>query len=316
MPIVNSNPKIGTAFGVLAGYIKMFDAKSRPSLFGTQVQYSDTDSLVGGFFAKTSWDEDNQRIIGGLMYGNVKNDYDDYLGTGVPLRSTGELRSGIFRYLNRIRGDWFIGGQAIYQNFFVGGATADDDLILDIVGVEPYKSGGAGAVVYRDTRDNENKPTSGSLLSINNMAYRDSLGGEEDFDVMRVDFRYYRTHGEGNVFTFRQLNHLTYDAPTIARASIQLRGYKMGEYSAEFMSSLEAEERFRIAERWTATVFGGVACLYGGDAGCSDGENRYSMYGVGLQYVLKPQQGMVINLEYADGEGDNYGTYLKFGYAY
>jgi hypothetical protein len=300
----------------MGGYIKQFDPKSRPSLFGVTAQYSDTDSLVGGFMARTSFDEDNQRVIAGLVYGNIKNDYDDYLGTGIPLRSTGELRSLIARYLNRMKGDWFIGGQVIYQNFFVSGATADDDLVLDILGVEPYESGGAGVVLYRDSRDNENKPTSGSLLSVNNMAYLESLGGESDFDVYRIDFRYYREHGNGNVFTMRQLNHLTYDAPTVARASIQLRGYKIGEYSAEYMSSIEAEERFELAERWTATVFAGVACLYGSDASCSDGANRYTTYGGGVQYVLKPQQGMVVNLEYAQGEGENYGVYLKFGYAY
>jgi len=35
-----------------------------------------------------------------------------------------------------------------------------------------------------------------------------------------------------------------------------------------------------------------------------------------LQYILKPIQGIVANLEYAQGKDGNYGVYLKMGYAY
>jgi hypothetical protein len=315
-PIFNSNPKLGTAFGAIGAYLHYFDAKSRPSIFGVTAQYSNTDSIVGGMQARTSFDEDHQRLIAGAVYGYVKNDYNDYLGTGVPLKSNGELRSVIARYLYRVKGDWFIGVQGIYQNVFVGGETAEDEQTLDILGVEPYKSGGAGLVVYRDSRDNENKPTAGWVLSINNMAYRESLGGENDFDVYRIDFRYYVEHGNGNVFAVRQLNHLTSDAPTVARASIQLRGYKIGEYNAEYMSSIEAEERLRLSDKWTATVFAGVACLYGGDDKCSDSDSRYPMAGAGVQFALKPKEGIVMNLEYAWGKDGNHGGYLKMGYTY
>lgn len=315
-PIFNSNPKLGTAFGGLGGYLYYFDEKSRPSIFAVTAQYSTTDSIVGGAQARTSFNEDGQRLIAGFVYGNVKNDYSDYLGTGVPLKSNGELRSAIARYLYRVTGDWFIGAQGIYQNVFVGGDTAFDDQVLDILGAEPYKSGGLGLVVYHDSRDNENKPTAGWLLSMSNMAYRESLGGENNFDVYRVDFRYYLEHGDGNVFAVRQLNHLTNDAPTVARASIQLRAYKIGQYNAQYMSSIEAEERLRLGEKWTATIFAGVACLYGDGEKCWDDKSLFPTLGGGIQYVLKPKEGIVMNLEYAWGKDGNYGLYLKMGYAY
>ena len=84
----------------------------------------------------------------------------------------------------------------------------------------------------------------------------------EVFDVLRpvsgVDFRHYIAHGEGNVFAFRQLNHLTDDAPTQNLAPVQLRGYKVGQYTGRYMSHVEAEERLRLRDRWTATVFAGI----------------------------------------------------------
>ena len=315
-PILNSNPKVGTAFGAIGGYIHNFDAKSRPSIFAVTAQYSNTDSIIAGAQARTSFDEDRQRLIAGVVYGYVKNDYDNYLGTGMPLKSNGELRSGIARYLYRVKGNWFVGAQGLYQNFAISGETAYDDVLLDTLGIAPYKSGGLGLVVQHDSRDNENTPTQGWYLNLNNMAYRESLGGEDDFDVVRVDFRYYLEHGQGNVFAVRQLNHFTQDAPTVSRASIQLRGYKVGEYNAEYMSSIEAEERYRLGEKWTATVFAGVACLYGDDDKCSDSDSLFPMGGVGVQYVLKPIQGIVMSLEYAWGKEGNYGGYLKMGYAY
>ena len=35
---------------------------------------------------------------------------------------------------------------------------------------------------------------------------------------------------------------------------------------------------------------------------CSDNENVFPMAGLGVQYILKPKEGIVVNLEYAEGE--------------
>ncbi|MGH8642863.1 MAG: BamA/TamA family outer membrane protein [Burkholderiales bacterium] len=315
-PVFSSNPKLGTSLGALAGYLHYFDQKSRPSIFAATGQYTSTESIVAGAFAKTSFDEDHQRLIAALVYGNIKNDYDDYLGTGVPLRNDATLKSFIVRYTYRVKGDWFIGAQGIYQNFAIAGDTAFDDQVLDVLGVKPFKSAGAGLVVQNDSRDSENMPTRGWLLNLNNIAFRESLGGDNDYDVYRAEVRYFIPHGNRNVFAIRQLNHLTSDAPAAARAPVQLRGYKVGQYTGEYMSAIEAEERYRFAEKWTATVFVGVACLYGDGKKCSDGANLYAAAGAGAQYILKPKEGIVLNLEYAAGEDGNYGFYLKLGYGF
>jgi outer membrane protein assembly factor BamA len=316
LPLLQSNPKLGTSAGVLGGYMHQFDAKSRPSIFALQGQYSDTDSIIGGGFARTSFDEDRQRLIAGLVYGYVKNDYEDYLGTGVPLKSNVDLRSFISRYLYRLRGNWFAGVQATYQNYAIEGETEFDNEVIDILGVRPYKSGGVGLVAYYDSRDNENMPSRGWVANLSNIAYREAIAGEEDFNVYRADIRYFLPHGDRNVLAIRQLNHLTDEAPTQTKATVTLRGYKPGQYNGDYMSSIEVEERWRIAQKWTATLFAGVACTYGGEQSCSDSENLYTAWGVGLQFILKPIQGIVANLEYAQGKDGNYGVYLKMGYAY
>ena len=315
-PVFSSNPKLGTSFGAIAGYLHYFDEQSRPSIFGVQGQYSNTGSIIGGAFARTSFDEDRQRGIAGVVYGNVKNDYDNYLGTGVPLKNDAEMKAFIARYTYRVHGDWFVGAQGIYQNFAVAGDTAFDDQVLDILGLKPFKSAGVGVVVQSDSRDSEFMPTRGWFVNLNNLAFRESLGGESDYDVYRVEFRYYMEHGQRNVLALRQMNVLTVDAPTAARAPVMLRGYKVGQFNGKNMSHIEAEERYRLAEKWTATLFVGVACLYGEGNNCSDSANVYPAGGVGIQYILKPKEGVVLNLEYAQGKSDNNGVYLKMGYAY
>ena len=315
-PVFQSNPKLGTSIGALGGYIHYFDEKSRPSIFAVMAQRSNTDSTIAGAQARTSFDEDRQRLLAGLMYGYVKNDYSDYLGTGVPLQSNGELRSLLARYTYRIKGNWFIGAQGIYQNMAVTGETQFDDDFLNLVGVRPYRSGGLGLVAQYDSRDNENSPTQGWLFNLNNIAYRESLGGDSNFDIARADIRYYWGHGKGNVLAVRQLNHFTSDAPAQVKAPVQLRGYKVGQYNGDYMSHIEVEERLRLGAKFTATVFAGIACTYGGGKNCSDGANQYPAAGAGVQYILKPKEGIVLNLEYAQGKADNYGVYLKMGYAY
>jgi len=315
-PVFTSNPKLGTTVGATGGYITRFDPESRPSIFAATAQYSNTGSIVAGAFARTSFDADHQRLNAGITYGNIKNDYDNYLGTGVPLKNDAGLKSFIARYLYRVYGDWFVGAQGIYQNFAISGDTAFDDLVLDILGIAPYKSGGLGLVAYHDSRDSDFKPTKGWVISVNNLAYRESLGGTQNFDVYRIDLRHYIPQGDGNVFAFRQLNHLTSDAPTQNLSPVQLRGYKVGQYTGEYMSQFESEARIKLAERWTATAFAGIACTYGRGKHCSESANLFPMAGGGVQYILKPQIGIVLNLEYAQGKTGSNGIILRTGYTF
>ena len=130
------------------------------------------------------------------------------------------------------------------------GATAEDDLALETLGVRGFESVGVGAVLMHDSRDNEDMPTTGWFLNLNNLAYREALGGAESFDAYRVDLRAFWKHGGGHVLAVRQYNWLTSDAPSAAQATVTLRGYKQGQYLSPYMSSFEVEERLS----YTATM--------------------------------------------------------------
>jgi hypothetical protein len=316
VPTFSLNPKLGAALGAMGAYLHYFDEKSRASMFGVAGQYTSTESVIASMFARASWDEDNQRLIALVAGGKIRNDYNDYLGTGVPLKTSDDLRALVGRYLHRVDGDWFLGVQGTYTNYQLLGDSAFDDQVLDVLGLHGFKSGGFGLSIYHDSRDNENSPQHGFLMNLNNIAYRDWIAGSENWDVYRLDLRCFFEHGAGHVLAVRQFNQLTASAPPSAFAPVQLRGYKMGQYLGEYMSSLEVEERFRWGERWTSTAFAGVAVLYGGTPTGADSGDLFPNVGVGVQYVLKKKEAMVVNLEAAFGKDDNFGVYIKFGYGF
>jgi hypothetical protein len=316
VPLVSSSPKLGTSGGVLAAYLKVFDPESRVSLFGVTYQYTTTESNVGGLFARASFGADHHRIVAVVGLGYINNDYDDYLGTGQPLKTNDDLRGVAGRYIYRVGGDWFVGGQGTAANYHVLGANPEDQLALETLGIKGFSSAAIGAVAMHDSRDNEDMPSAGWYLNANNLAYREALGGAASFDAYRADFKLFLRLGGGHVLAVREFNWLTDNAPADAQATVVLRGYKFGQYLAPYMSSLEAEERLSFGRRWGATLFGGVAGLYGENSVTPLNRQLYPVAGAGVHFVIKPEQHMLVNFEYAQGVEDNHGLYLKFGYAW
>jgi hypothetical protein len=316
IPTFSSNPKLGTSLGGMGAYVTKFDPESQVSILGLSAQYTNTDSATVAAIARTSFRADHHRISMVAIGGTVKNDYDDYLGTGMPLKSEDNIRSVLARYLYRFTGNWFVGGQFVLTDYHIVGQTALDDDVINTLGLTGFESGGIGFVALHDSRDVQDKPSHGWSLNFNNIAYRESVAGENNFDVYRLDYRGFWAHGDGNVIAVRQSNQWTVDAPPSAYAPVLLRGYTMGEYLGENMSSLEVEERYRLAARWTATLFAGVACLYGDGLTCSDSGNLYPSAGLGVQYLLRPQQGLVANLEFAQAKDGDNAVIFKMGYAW
>ncbi len=315
VPLLSANPKLDTAAGAMVAYVHKFDEKSRASMLGLQAKYSTSDSVVAGLFGRSSWAEDHHRLNAGLAFGNINNDYQNYQETGQEVNTQDRLRAMFARYLYRFKGDFFFGVQGAYTNYELVGKSQADDEILDNLGLVGYKSGGVGLSLLYDTRDNDFKPMNGGYMNANNISYREALGGKSNFDIYRLDLRYFLAHGKGSVLAFRQRNQWSVNAPPGAYSPVYLRGYTPGEFLAQNMSSVEVEERLYIAERWTSTFFAGFALLYGD--GSSALENTdFPSVGLGIQYILMPKQGMVANLEGAMGRDEDRGLYLKMGYAF
>jgi hypothetical protein len=316
VPIVSSDPKVGTALGGLAGYLHQFDAKSPVSTFGAIGNYSTTDSYTAGVFTKAFFRGDTHRVTAAVFAGKIRNDYEDFLGSGLPLQTTDDLRMTALRYLRRLSGSWFVGAQAIATNYTIIGESALADKILDLLGLTGFDSNGVGAVLLYDSRDHQESPSGGRTVELSNLAYRRSLGGDESFDAYAAKLRQYWSHGQGHVVALRAQGRWTNNAPKGGFSSLDLRAYVRGNYLAPSVTTLEVEERYRIAERWAVAGFAGTACLYDGLSDCQKSRNWYPALGGGIIFTVKPSAKMVLRLDYAVGKDDNSGLYLSFGHPF
>jgi len=293
VPIVSSAPKFGTSIGAMGAYLHQFDDDSPTSMFSIMGQYSNADSLFYGAFTRMFFDQDRQRLIAGAIRGEINNEYDDYLGSGLPVKTTDDIHAIFVRYTYRVKDDWFLGPQVISTDYAISGNDWYSQQLLARIGLTGFNSNGLGLVVEHDTRDNQNSPSVGSLFNFNNIAYREALGGDNSFDAYSLNFSKFFSHGNGHVLAARINGRWIQDAPAGGYSSVRLRGYTMGEYLAPHSTLIEVEERHHLKGRWGATAFAGVACLYGGDLDCADRDNIYPAIGV----------------VYAEGERENGGAH-------
>ena len=314
-PTVSADPKLGTTLGAVVGYIKALDPESTPSLVTSFVTYSDTDSYVGGLFGDIYYDGDKHRVKAGYINGKIRNEYDDFLGTGRRFETEDNISSFFFRYLQRLSGDWYLGGQVIVSDYVIG-ADGIFDSILEQVGLTGFNSNGIGLVGEFDSRDEPRDPHAGNHFVVNNVAYIESLGGEESFDAYQANYSNYWGFGDGHVLATNVRGRWTHDAPLGGYSSLNMRGYTRGNYLAEHYSHVNLDARFHVYERWGASLFGGVGCLYEKVSSCNDGESLYPMLGAGIIFDLKPDAGIVLRLEYAKGESDNEAYYLSLGHPF
>ncbi|MEH6649018.1 MAG: hypothetical protein V7707_03210 [Motiliproteus sp.] len=312
-PTISSDPKSGSSVGALGAYIHNFDKVSPASMFGVVGSYSNTDSYKYGAFARTYFDADDQRLMAMAFKGKIINDYQDFLGIGLPLQSTDSIEVIALRYQHRLEGHWYLGPQLVSTHYDIAGGDSESQEILDELGLEGFDSNGLGIALAYDSRDNQNSASSGVALDLNNVAYRKSFGGDVSFDAYTGKVSTYRQHGNGHVLAMRTEGRWTNDAPNSGYSSVSLRGYSRGQFLAPHMTMVEAEERYKLADKWTWNAFGGLACLYGNGLSCSSSDNLYPSIGSGISYTVKPEQKMVIRADIAIGKGESQGFYLQFG---
>ncbi|MDD9304202.1 MAG: hypothetical protein HUK40_18385 [Desulfobacter sp.] len=169
-PVLSSNPKLSTAGGGMAAYMYQFDEHSPASIMGGTATYSTTDSYYYGIFAKLHFGRDDHRLLGGIGKGKVRNNYDDFLGSGLPVQTTDDLDVLALRYYKRIKGNWYLGPQGISTNYAISGDNWLSGKIIELIGMTGFKSNGLGLALQYDSRDNQNSPSSGQVFQLHNIA--------------------------------------------------------------------------------------------------------------------------------------------------
>jgi hypothetical protein len=311
-PILSNDPKLGTTLGAVFGYLHRFDAASEPSVIAAFGTYSDTESVVAGIGADLRWAGNLHKLQAGAFGGRVRNEYDDYLGTGLPAKTEDDLSGVAARYTYRIAEHWYLGGQLVSTNYAINAEGLLGD-ILEQIGLTGFDSTAVGMVLEFDDRDNTRNPRTGSRFVAHNLAYREGLGGEESFDVYHAEYTHFFDLPRNGVLGVQLKGRWTEDAPLAGNSSVTLRGYTMGNYLDKNYSHLDFDARVPLQGNWGLTAFAGVGCLYASVSDCAEGDSIYPAIGAGISYLLKPEAGIVVRAEYAHGDADNQAFYLRMG---
>ena len=324
-PTVSADPKLGANVGGVIAYLKALDDRSTPSMLGLSASYSDTDSVTAALWGQMYWQADARRLSLLAAAAEINNDYDDFLGTGLPVKTQDNLHTLGFRYLHQFReGGWFAGIQGIRTNYAVGAADLFETM-LNQFGLSGFDAAGLGLVFQHDTMDHQRDPSAGHLFTLHNFAYREGLGGESSFDVGFADLRWYRSlngfaskaDNRRPVIAIQAKGRFTSDAPLSGYSSVTLPGYTMGNYLSRHYSHILVDGRFPLTRRLGLVAFGGVGCQFGDDIVGSSidcGDNVYPSVGIGLSYLVKEEASVLIRLEVAKGKNDNEALYLRFGH--
>jgi outer membrane protein assembly factor BamA len=313
-PLLSSDPKISTAAGGMAGYVKQFDEKSPASLIGVAGTYSTTNSWYLTAFAKTHFGEDKHRLTIAAVTGEVHNDYSDFLGSGLNVQTTDDVSLYALRYSYRIYGNWYLGPQFMSTNYAISGDNFLSGQVLEHIGLTGFRSNGVGLYTAHDTRNNQYSPSSGHVFEAHNIAYRESLGGDASFDTLTADYQHYIPHKKIHVIAVHARGRWTNDAPNSGYSSVDLRGYTRGQYLAPHSGMVEADYRYSLNKKWGLAAFAGVAGLYGSDK--EEGSNElFPGAGAGVFYRLN-DEGMVVRADAAFGKDGNWGLYLTFGHGF
>ncbi len=327
-PIPMMNPTLGLGLILGVGYLFHIDPESYSSVVAAGGMYADGGDTALGAGGSLSFHENDWKISGGIASFDVDLDYYGIgFGAGKHDRSIRLNQSGTaagFKLMRRLAGAWYLGlgyGYANLDSTFMLGGLLPPESPVEIPDI-PVNSSVAvlGLITERDSRDNQFNPYRGSLFRLAIATSNETVGSDFSFSTFRLQYNHYWLLKEDRlVLAARGAGCAAPgDAPFYALCKLgvfpDLRGYVAGRYRDKTMLAGQAEIRWRFAGKWGMVAFGG----FGGVApeiGDYRIEDLLPSFGVGLRFLLSPENRLNIGIDYAVGENSD-GVYFFVGEAF
>ncbi len=319
-PIPGRSPQMGWKLTLAGGYFLQSrdeDSEAAPSLLGGFAMIAENGSYAYGGGANLHLMDDRLRVKAGAGYMDVRyrfygignDDGENGISVDILQEVPMYFASASWRVWNKLYvGLGYLGGEVDTRLRFAlpdPPPFFDPSLKLDI---------GAYAIpIEFDTRDHEQFPRNGWLVSGRAMFYRESAGGDFDAETFKISVNHYRPMREQDVLAFRATVRSTSgEAPFFLLStfggSTDLRGYPSGRYRDRMMYAAQSEYRWQFNDRWIFTGFAGfgeVADNFG-----DFGENFLPAAGIGTRFVLSKKHRVGLSADIAVGKD---GTEFYFG---
>ena len=320
-PVPGRSPQVGWSLALGGGYF--FESKdpqsnAAPSIVGGFGWYAENGSYAYGLGGNLHLLDDNLRVKFGAAYMDVRyrfygigNDQND-LGVSLDILQEAPLYFAAASY--RIWQDLYLG-----LGYTTGTVDTRPRVVLDpppLVDFDPVLSLDIGAFIVPlqwDTRDHEQFPRSGWLMTARTTLYRKSAGSDFDAETYMLSANHYLPARERDVVALRGYFRTTGgDAPFFVLStfggSSDLRGYPSGRYRDKAMYALQGEYRWHATDRWIFTGFAGfgeVASSFG-----DFGNELLPAAGIGARFVLSAKHRVALSTDLAVG---NDGVEFYFG---
>jgi hypothetical protein len=318
LPVPIANPTIGAGLALATLIIWDQGSGGNPdNLTGIFGGYTDTDSVFGGVFQRSTWDDDRWRFDGVLFMGSFNLEFYGIGGEG-PLQGNPidyNLRSVFFRprLLRRI-GDspWLAGGE--YR--FTGTKSRFDFPLPEIPPIErDSDTSGLGPLAHRDTRDQLFNPHEGSFSELGASFYGPAIGG--DFEYQRLDAahtQYFPVHRD-TVATKLRIESTRGDVPYYDLPFLRLPGFSNTKYIGQAIWEAQAEYRWNVHEAWW--VNGGLgAGQVGRTASTITDGPLVGTVSTGFRYQVSKGDGLGVGVDVAWSSEGDFAWYIRMGQSF
>ena len=318
-PIPGRSPQVGWTLALAGGYFlpsKNEDAEHAPSLIGGFGWYAENGSYAFGAGGKLNLLNDDLRVKFGAGYMDVRyrfygvGDQND-LGVSVDILQEAPMYFGSASY--RVWKKLYVG-----LGYLAGTVDTRPEVVSDppTFGFLDLLSLDIGAItipIVVDSRDHEQFPRSGWMMTGRTMLYRKNVGSDFDAETFMINANRYIPIGESNVLAIRGYFRTTSgDAPFFIKStfggSTDLRGYPSGRYRDKMMYALQGEYRWAVNDKWILTGFAGFGEVA---ADVSEfGSNFLPAVGLGARFVVSQKHRVSLSFDVAHGKD---GTEYYFG---
>lgn len=323
-PIPGRSPTFGWTLAVGGGYFmesSHSDGDSPPSAIGGFAWFAENGSYAFGAGSKLHLDNDRFRVKAGAGYMDLRYRYYgigeandlgisvDVLQSGPTYFASGSWRTWkkLYLGLGYLRGD--VESRARIE---IEGPPPFFDPNLDV------SIGGIMLPIEWDSRDHEQFPTGGWLVTGRSVLYRKGAGSDFDAETFMLAANSYHSVRDRDVIALRAYARATSgDAPFFLLSTFggpkDLRGYPSGRYRDRMMYAVQGEYRWQINEKWIATGFAGFGEV--AHSASEFGNNFLPAAGVGARFVISQKHRVSLSLDYAFGK-DGGEIYVGVGEAF
>lgn len=311
VPITEPSLDYGLALGLVYFWGREPGDRTPPSLSAAAGMYTGNGSWGAALAHVGHWKNDGIRYTGALAYGSVNLTWYGQDGAGQPIDYTLESLP-LFQQLRfRVSNDLYLGARYLYTHTDIRLDEPVDAPGGQTDGVT-RSTGGLGAIVSWDSRDNTFTPGRGVLADATYMWFDPAFGGDFVYRQTQLKAIGWIPLGSRFVGGLRfVLESMDGDAPFYVLPFVDLRGVPSRRYQGATAITAELQGRWNVAGRWSLVGFGGAG---GTGDDLSDVTLRDQGWNVGLggRYLIARAFGLQVGMDVARGP-EQWAFYVVFG---